>query len=41
MRNLWLHLICGLMVDELAKTLNKEVVMVHWGDLELWLDKAQ
>ena len=41
MINLWLHLLCGLMVGELADTLNKEVVMVHCGDLELWVDKAQ
>ena len=41
MRNLWLHLICGLMVGEFAEKLNKEAVIVHYSDLELWVDKAQ
>ena len=41
MRHLWLYFICGLMVDDLVETLNKEVVMVHCGDLELWVEKAQ
>ena len=40
MRHLWLYLLFVLMVGELAETLNKEVVMVHCGDLELWVDKA-
>ena len=39
MSHLWLHLICGLVVGELAVTLNKEVVMVHFGDLELRVDE--
>ena len=40
MRRLWLSLLCGLMVGELVGTLNKDFVMVHCGDLELWLDEA-
>ena len=40
MRHLWLHLICGLMVSELSGTTEKEVVMVYYGDLELWVDEA-
>ena len=40
MRYLWLHLIFELMVVELEDTLNKKVVMVHCGDLELWVDEA-
>ena len=39
-RHLWLHLICVLIVGELAGTLNKEVVMVHCGDLELWVKNS-
>ena len=27
------------MVDELVGTMNKEVVMVHYGQLELWVEK--
>ena len=41
MRHLCLHLICVFMVCELEDTLNKEVVIVHYDDLELWVDKAQ
>ena len=40
MRHLWLHLSCGFMVGDLSVTLNKEFVMVHCGDLELWLEEA-
>ena len=40
MRHLWLNFLCGLMVGELSGTLNKEVVILHCGDLELWVDKA-
>ena len=36
-----MYLIYGLMVGELADTLNKDVVMVHCGDPELWVDKTQ
>ena len=36
MRHLWLHLLCGLMVGALSGTPNKEVVMVHYGYIELW-----
>ena len=39
-RHLWLYLLCGLMVGELADTLNKDVVMLHYGDLELWVKNA-
>ena len=38
MGNLWMHFICELMVDDLIKILNKEVVMVHYEDFGLWLD---
>ena len=31
---------CGSMLGELLGTPNKDVVMVHYGDLELWLDEA-
>ena len=41
MRNLWLHLLCVLMVGELTEKLNKEAVMVHCSDLELCADKVQ
>ena len=41
MRYSWLHLICVLMVGEMSETLNTDVLMVHYGDLELWVDKAQ
>ena len=41
MIHLWLHFIFGLMVGELEGTLNKEVVMVHCGDLALWVEKEQ
>ena len=38
MRHLWLNFLFVLMVFDLAETLNKEVVMVHCGNLELWVD---
>ena len=41
MIHLWLPFIFGLVVGELEDTLNKEVVMLHCGDLELWVNKAQ
>ena len=40
MGHLCLHFICELIMGKLVGTLNKEVVMVHCGDLELWVDKA-
>ena len=40
MRHLWLNFIRVLIVGELEETLNKEVVMVHCGNLELWVDGA-
>ena len=40
MRHLWFNLLFGLMVVEFAGTMNKEVMMVHYGDLELWVEKA-
>ena len=40
MRHLCLNFLCGLIVGKLVEKMNKEVVMVHCSDLELWVDKA-
>ena len=39
MSHLWLYFLCGLMVGYLAGTLNKYFVVVHFGELELWVDE--